>query len=297
VRPQYDRTRVVDLSVVDGQLIAVCSCNLFIKCRHCCRHIYKLIGRKPKGSDNHIRWWKLYLSRFKRDNEETTETLIRLRDNNQLGVPVESALFDGWAIGQGEASFESFEKCRAQVLVRGPSYWISGNEESVVAASVARTTNHGHQQGVMPAPYVNLTQDVDLSQAAQKDNAASLSQASQAGNLAFALDSDEGCSDREDSDSGTLIQNNPYTTFLPLFGQLTNAVRTKKQEQFLKKLMHDGHLKLMSMLPEQNTAAANVLPGSMGTMPNVDRRRVDNRKKPACSPEKSRKKKRPNPGK
>ena len=58
VSPKWDRTRTVNLvRRKNADNLIICSCQFPARWGLPCRHILKVLGRKPVKEDCHVRWW------------------------------------------------------------------------------------------------------------------------------------------------------------------------------------------------------------------------------------------------
>ena len=74
VIPRYERTRVVQLiPFANDEWVLVCSCPFWEKHGWACRHMYKVLGRKPTVCDAHVRWHIGYGHRYGRKNDATSK--------------------------------------------------------------------------------------------------------------------------------------------------------------------------------------------------------------------------------
>ena len=55
--PRFEHTRRLNvIQWIDGEWLLTCSCRIYEKTGHACRHMYRLLKRTPKTTDAKVRW-------------------------------------------------------------------------------------------------------------------------------------------------------------------------------------------------------------------------------------------------
>ena len=94
-----------------------------------CRHMYKILRRRPKVQDAKVRWHLRYLLEYGR-NEETSRKYMRMRDH--LDYPGVHITMEEWTrlssateVGVGERDLAWFERNFEKMYLRGglATYW------------------------------------------------------------------------------------------------------------------------------------------------------------------------------
>ncbi|CAB9497578.1 expressed unknown protein [Seminavis robusta] len=129
VIPVFEKTRQVTVVVSEGSKFLVCSCGHWTGYSIACRHIYKVMERKPVETDAKIRNFKLYRMYVgDKTKQEMSERLERLRDHpsQKIGVLLTDDLPNhvSWKeVGKGDAPLEFFLETLDKIKLRTPSYW------------------------------------------------------------------------------------------------------------------------------------------------------------------------------
>jgi hypothetical protein len=134
VIPRFEHTRTVNISrMTNGDVVLVCSCPLWEKYGWACRHMYKVMERRPTVRDAKVRWQVGYANDYG-INESTTSQYLHMRDNLAYpGVPIAEDLRKiktGTTVGYGERPLEYFTSSLGKLRLRGG---VDGNYWSTVA--------------------------------------------------------------------------------------------------------------------------------------------------------------------
>jgi hypothetical protein len=129
VIPRFENTRRVQIKQVpSGEWVIFCSCRMLVKYGHTCRHVYKILKRKPKFTDAKIRWSDGYAHHYGK-NEQMSEHYIKMSAQYDKlgGIPItqdEVGTIDAsMEIGHGDVSLEFFTSSLDKLKLRGCSYW------------------------------------------------------------------------------------------------------------------------------------------------------------------------------
>ena len=134
VIPRFENTRRVKIQdLPGGEYVLVCDCKIFTKYGHGCRHVYRLLKRRPLITDARVRWYNGYALHYG-INKELSDHYLYLRDSFEIpGVPISKAEFDdidqSMQIGEGDAPREYFMSSLDKLKLRGCSssgkgiYW------------------------------------------------------------------------------------------------------------------------------------------------------------------------------
>ena len=289
IKPRFERTREIEIIGKNGEFTAICSCNHYLKNKFCCRHIYKLIARKPQSSDAAIRWWKCYDLFYGKD-KNITKQLKELREkSNGFGIQVLPSEFQHYAVGELEDSTNTnlkFFTCSLnKIKLQAPSYWTK--DRNTASGLLPQHENEifepiGQKKGAMPPP-LSLTQETHLSQVAQECNSSE--------DEGFCVLGGDISSDEETTTK--FCDTNAYSTFHSLYTQITKCVTTSDQMKELNIILHDAHKKMIQM--QQNSETTNKTANNsngMISLPELDKRKKDQRIHGIGSPvkKKSRKK-------
>jgi hypothetical protein len=238
-----------------------------------------VIEISPSIHHFHIRYWLLYVTKYK-TSEHYTQLLRRIRDEftpDGFFVPPES--ITQYPIGHGDENRAFFERSLNQTCLKRTGYWFSSQQQRLRTANLLSMEGIGHREAGVPTHDGVLTQEVSLSQEALADVQHSLHSLEE-DDTDFAMAPVGNESDHEMDDANvdgsevTLYSGNAYSELLPLFQQMTAALTTTDDFEECKTALHSMTSKFLS---NSSQRAGNVAPQGMGSYPSVDRRRTDSR--------------------
>ena len=130
VIPRFEHTRTVKIvTMTNGDDVLVCSCPTWEKYGWACRHMYKVMERRPTVRDAKVRWQIEYAHDYG-INKQTTRQYLHLRDNLAYpGVPIAEEMHgikNNTSIGYGEKPLEYFLNSLGKLRLRGGkdgNYW------------------------------------------------------------------------------------------------------------------------------------------------------------------------------
>ena len=130
--PRYERTRVVQLmEFANDEWVLVCSCPFWEKHGWACRHMYKVLGRKPTVCDAHVRWHIWYGHKYGRKNDATSKKYIKLRERYAFpGVPItheRNQIRSATSVGEGDKLLAYFTNSLNKIRLcgnGGNTHWV-----------------------------------------------------------------------------------------------------------------------------------------------------------------------------
>ena len=90
VIPRFENTHRVKIQQLsaDGDFVLVCDCKIFTKYGHGCRHVYRILKRRPLITDAKVRWHNGYALHYG-IHKELSSHYLSLRDSFEMpGVPI-----------------------------------------------------------------------------------------------------------------------------------------------------------------------------------------------------------------
>lgn len=235
--PDFERTRTIRISVIDGMRVATCDCNHHAEHGLCCRHIYKLVGRAPIATDAVVRWWSKYTFYMSRDHLRIGQILMKHRDIDSLsGVPL---CVPCLPIIEARATmpFSYFTRSLHRLYLR-PSYWTNQRREIAEQLYVKPGTASWQVRQSRP----NMLTFFHHSQEARAD----MESQDTAG-----IPSDGESTSDEDSNNGC-GKEDPYHVMTQRVGQMARYCKTHDWKEIVEKHMASLEVALMKRCAEES---------------------------------------------
>jgi hypothetical protein len=162
VVPKCERTRVVTIKELNGELVAVCTCMFFFHFDIMCRHMYCIFGGPQTVYHFHIRHWQLYNTKYK-TSQRYTDLLKHIRDNlTPEGFFVGSEDVNKWPVGTGMDNLAFFERSLNNVVLKKDCYWSCSPAQHEQTMKILSANQVGHREVGIPSSGGVLTQEVSL---------------------------------------------------------------------------------------------------------------------------------------
>ena len=297
----------------NGDMVMVCSCRVWEKHGHACRHMYKILRRRQKIQDAKVRWHLRYLLEYGR-NEEVSRKYMYLRDHlDYPGVPITkeewSRINGATKIGHGDRDLPWFERSYEKLYLRGGlnTYWAKIRDTLPVALQQcipcdSQETNTSTADS-SPCPEVKAEEQAcELGfQAGQQETSRSScivpSQMAAHESPAQVVDL---CSPDADNNADVEIPSNDdslgfrqgtsaYHDFMPMYTQLCTMAdgrgeRAEGCQKNMRKKLQEAKREMFRL----NTEHENI--HGMASHPKISTKKVARRRRKATSPNKRRKK-------
>ena len=331
--PKWERTRTIRVCTVNQMTVAVCDCGTYVQNGWCCRHVYSLLLRKPKKEDAAIRWWKTYIFYYGRHHQGMNANLTYLRNNSLPGILIEKKEVSHWHANQIQSRGYQFpidagyfDRSLGTPKLRGPSHWTSlrrgslNPEDTIIPAGYPNVANRpsvlehtlefGLSQQRMSQMMEEDGEDGDGYDLFPDHNDDSESDGGQSRQSKDALKERIRILETElatrETELATLRGNtekwndkrktkrNPYTEIQPLVNQITRDTRTEGCLAYLVDSLHGISKEMLRRKSELKSTRVDEGTG-IASLPALDKRKNDERKKKASSPQKNGKRKYNNP--
>ena len=291
--PRFEHTRRLNvIQWIDGEWLLTCSCRIYEKTGHACRHMYRLLKRTPKTTDAKVRWHIGY-SHYYGVNASMSNMYRDMRDSFDMypGIPITAeerkSMRDLCPVGYGTANRDYFERSLDKLYLRGnDSYWHSRghcfpNIDQSCFGSYSGTSDSNVEDTIE-----NDIESRKGSPVFTNDQPAGASQ--QMSSLSTYMVPSQTQPDSEEEDKNECVPGNnrdSYVDFLPHYQRICKLADSQGQsgKNYLRQLLNHGAKELHA---EANRNDGKKVGGGMSSFPKITNKRVAIRKRKASSPRK-----------
>jgi hypothetical protein len=267
--PQFERTRIVKITEIEGELYLECSCGKFQRQASPCAHIYKVLNRPPQSTDVSVRWtkiWDVYLHRP--GYHDLSDQLEELYKKERPGPHFENT--NQWEVGKGEREYNYFKR--------------SLPSEPTIIQKYSRWADSFSRQ---PGCYVHKSTEQETVPAAS-GMVQELTSLSQGYAIETQLDSEMDVGDVtvmqvEEIDSNlSKSGKSPYTNNLHFYEEISKLAKFNSKAA---DIMTKGMQETLELLQKHVAEGSGMVDYSIG--PAIGKEPVGQRLRPSYSPSKS----------
>lgn len=240
--PRFDRTRTVRVEQnIEGKNFLQCSCGYYDRTRRPCRHMFTILDRYPNATDCDIRNFKMYSAHFGENENFSDICNSHFSNNTRKGMLINLPLLTSEHNQRNDIAF--FENALRDTILLNPTFDVFEDEVCLQDVADDLLVNEVANGEIMED--INAIINTNKSDNLKNKN-------------------------REEY----------FNRLMPLFSQTCEQITNQDQFIIVRKKLQEAHKEILSGNAEKVNKSANNDKTGVASLPILDRRKKDTRKKP-----------------